>query len=528
MNKVKYSISTYVTIVFILLLAVIVFSLVLANGTFLQGYYQNNKTDGLLDCYENMNSLFEGGNVDPDSEGFGVEFDKIADDENVSVLVVNSAFETLRTTGDEDERLHRRLMSYIFKDDPNYLFKDRSPDVSGDSLDRAYYGKKNPPFRDDVIMESGMGYEIRRSVDPKMGDEYLELMGTLDGGLFILIRTGVVGIKSNVRVFNRFLLYVAIVALFFGAILIAIVTRRITKPVLELARISERMTELDFEAKYTGDLNNEIGYLGRSMNRMSDTLQKTISELKNANNELKGDLKKREQLDEMRSDFISNVSHELKTPIALIQGYAEGLKDAVNEDEESRNFYCDVIIDESAKMNRMVKSLLTLNQLEFGGEKINLERFDLAQMIRNYVSTAQILIENSGVRVSLQVPESMMAWGDEYKIEEVVMNYFTNAVNYCGGEKMIKISVQRKGENVRVGVFNTGEPILEEQFEKLWTKFYKADKARSRQVGGSGVGLAIVKAIMEAHHMPYGAQNVKGGVEFWFELEAAGRDCESE
>ncbi len=528
MKKIKYSISTYVTAVFILLLAAIVFFLILANGTFLQRYYQNNKTDGLIECYENMNGLFSGGNVDLETESFDLEFDRIAADENVSVLVVNSAFETLRTTGDEGDRLHGRLMSYIFKDDPNYLFKGRPAVVSSDEVeDRPSYGPGRR-FQEDVIIETGSGYEIRRSIDPRMGEEYLELMGTLDGGFFILIRTGVVGIRSNVRVFSRFLLYVAIIALFLGAILIAVVTRRITKPVLELARLSDRMTNLDFDARYTGDANNEIGYLGSRMNRMSDTLQKTISELKNANNELKVDLEKREQLDEMRSDFISNVSHELKTPIALIQGYAEGLKDAVNDDEESRDYYCDVIIDEAAKMNRMVKSLLTLNQLEFGGEKMNLERIDVAQMIRNYVAAAQILIENSGVKVALSVPESLMVWGDEYKVEEVIMNYFTNAVNYSGGEKQIKITAKRTGENVRIGVFNTGDPIPEELFEKLWTKFYKVDKARTRQVGGSGVGLAIVKAIMEAHHMPYGARNVKDGVEFWFELEAAGAGYEDE
>ena len=130
---------------------------------------------------------------------------------------------------------------------------------------------------------------------------------------------------------------------------------------MELVKISERVANLDFNAQYTGKVDNEVGILGANINHMSSELEKTISELKTANNELMNDIQKKIELEGMRTEFLSNVSHELKTPIALIQGYAEGLRDGIQDDAEERDFYCGVIVDEAQKMNQMVKKLLNLN-----------------------------------------------------------------------------------------------------------------------------------------------------------------------
>ena len=222
----------------------------------------------------------------------------------------------------------------------------------------------------------------------------------------------------------------------------------------------------------------------------------------------------------MRKEFLSNVTHELKTPIALIQGYAEGLKDNISEDAESREFYCDVIIDEASKMNKMVKKLLTLNQIEFGNQMVELERFDIAALIRSVLDNSEILLKQNEIRVQFEQTGPAEVWADEYMIEEVVTNYLTNAIHYAANEKVIDIRILREEGRVRVSVFNTGDPIPEEETEKIWIKFYKVDKARTREYGGNGIGLSIVKAIMEAHNKPYGVINHSNGVEFWFELDA--------
>ena len=281
------------------------------------------------------------------------------------------------------------------------------------------------------------------------------------------------------------------------------------------------MKELDFEAKYTGNDKTEIAILGNNINELSEALEETISELRTANNELLKDIERKDQVDEKRREFLSNVSHELKTPIALIQGYAEGLKEGISEDPESRAFYCDVIVDEASKMNALVKKLLTLNQLEAGNEIVNMERFDVTALVKNYIASADILIRQKEISVRMDDYEPVYVWGDEFRVEEVFMNYFTNAINYAGDEKIIDVKIRRIDSRVRVSVFNTGNPIPQESVGHLWDKFYKVDKSRTREYGGSGIGLSIVKAIMESMNREYGVINYDNGVEFWFQLDMA-------
>jgi signal transduction histidine kinase len=281
------------------------------------------------------------------------------------------------------------------------------------------------------------------------------------------------------------------------------------------------MKKLNFEAKYESDgyYHSEIDALGSNMNELSETLESTIKELKNANIALKKDIAQKEEIDEMRKEFLSNVSHELKTPIALIQGYAEGLKEGISDDAESRNFYCEVIMDEANKMNIMVKKLLTLNQLEFGNESANMERFDIVDMISNYIKSAELLAKQKNATVKFGNYEPIFVWGDEFKIEEVLQNYYSNALNHIDGERIVEIKLYKENNHVRVSVFNTGKPIPDDSIGHIWEKFYKVDKARTREYGGSGVGLSIVRAIMEGMHQAYGVKNYDNGVEFYFELE---------
>lgn len=288
---------------------------------------------------------------------------------------------------------------------------------------------------------------------------------------------------------------------------------------MQLKDISAKMTKLDFETKYQSQGKNEIDLLGEHINQLSEALEKTISELKTANNELQQDIRKKEQIDEMRKEFLANVSHELKTPLALIQGYAEGLKEGINSDDESRDFYCDVIMDEASKMNIMVKKLLTLNQLEFGNDNISMERFDIVAMIRNFLQSAEILVKQNQIILQVEQSPPIYVWADEFKVEEVFQNFFSNAINHANGKKIIDIKYQLLNGKVRISVFNTGEPIPEEALPHIWEKFYKVDKARTREYGGSGVGLSIVKAIMESMNQQYGVENYTNGVEFWMELE---------
>lgn len=371
------------------------------------------------------------------------------------------------------------------------------------------------------VLAEHENYTVEKNYDFHSSSAYMEGWGFFsDNSTMFIMQMPLASIRDSAALSNRFTAYVGILALFMGSILMYFVTRQVTKPIMRLASLSERMSHLDFEASYEGDAEDEIGILGRSMNILSAKLKETIKELQEANQILQKDIEEKIQVDEMRKEFIANVSHELKTPIALIQGYAEGLVEGMCEDEESRNYYCEVIMDEAGKMNKMVKQLLTLTALEFGNDTPVKDRFDITELIGDILNSASILIQQNRAVVEYEPSGPLYVWADEFKIEEVVTNYLNNAMNHLDGERKIRIRAEeeKKGQ-VKVSVFNTGEPIPEEDIPNLWTKFFKVDKARTRAYGGSGIGLSIVKAIMDAHDQSCGAANVEGGVEFWFTLE---------
>ena len=279
------------------------------------------------------------------------------------------------------------------------------------------------------------------------------------------------------------------------------------------------MKNLDFDAKYKCRAGNEIDELGENFNKMSEELEKTISELKSVNYQLQKDIENKIRIDQQRQEFLNNVSHELKTPIALVQGYAEGLKENISDDPESREFYCDVIMDEAAKMNKLVKNLLTLNHLEEGRDEVKMERFDIVSLIKGVLQSMDIMIQQKEAKVSFEAEEPEYVWADEFRIEAVVTNYTSNALNHLDGDREIEICVCPEGDRVKITVFNTGIPIPEADIPNVWKKFYKVDKARTREYGGSGIGLSIVKAIMESHNQEYGVRNYDNGVDFWFTLD---------
>ena len=342
-----------------------------------------------------------------------------------------------------------------------------------------------------------------------------------DNQTIVIMSTPVASLKESVSISNRFLIYMAIIGFIITVILTFIIAKMITNPILELADISNKMGKLDFTAKYAGNRSDEIQTLEQNMNYMSDRLEKAIYELQEANELLKEDIKRKEAIDEMRKDFIANVSHELKTPIALIQGYAEGLNEGLCEDEESRKYYTEVILDESEKMNKMVKQLLTLSSLESGNSILHKENFNLTSLIESVLGSISILIGEKNVNIEFDSDKEIFLNADEFKIEEVVTNYISNSIHHVRDSGEIKINVSDDGENITFSVYNTGNPIPEKDLNNIWEKFFKVDKAHSRAYGGSGIGLSIVKAIVEAHNGTVAVKNILDGVEFSFKIPKA-------
>ncbi len=322
--------------------------------------------------------------------------------------------------------------------------------------------------------EETENYSIKRIRDDRFGEDYLVLWGTLSDGNIIMMRTAVAGMKESALVTNRFILVVGLLA---------------------------------------------IGVAGLVAFFLSRVMERTIQELTDENEKLARDIELKEESEKMRKEFISNVSHELKTPIAVIQGYAEGLADDVADDPESRKYYADVIVDEASKMNTMVRQLLALNQLEYGENNMNPERVYLNELISSVVSANEILASQNNVTIKVPDFEDTYVLTDEFFTEQVLTNYLTNAIHYAKNEKVISIKVTDQDKDVRVSVFNTGDPIPADALDHIWEKFYKVDAARTREYGGSGIGLSVVKAVMDSLKKECGVKNFDNGVEFWFELD---------
>lgn len=485
----KYSINRKITLLFSLLLFMAIVCSWLANTMLLGDFYLKSKKEAIINAYNKINEAALDGGFQ--SEDFEVLFEQIASRDNLDILILDSDINIIMSTTKNNQRLSDRLLSFIFRGD-----------------DHA-----------EILYKEDAMY-VQRSFDPSIKMEFIELWGILANNNMIVIQTPVESIRDSVRLTNRFLAYVGAAVLIISIVLANLFSRKITGPILNLADISEKMARLDFDAKYEDNgRKDEIAVLGRSINKMSDNLEKTISELKTANNELQADLAHKTEIDEMRKEFLSNVSHELKTPIALISGYAEGLKDCVNDDEQSRDYYCEVIIDEASKMNTMVMQLLQLNQLESGKDKVTFERFNLTELIKECIACDDILIKQNEIHVDFDDSIQIYIWSDISKTEQVINNYLSNAIHYALGDKHVEIKLEEINDKVRLRVFNTGNPIPESAIEHLWTKFFKVDKARTREYGGTGIGLSIVKAIAESLNQEYGVINYDNGVAFYFDFD---------
>lgn len=496
-KNIRHSISRKFTLIFILLMTGTILLCWFLNISFLERFYIQDKQNALLNAYDMINKAIEEERFD--SEEFELELQGLSARYNIDVLILDVDSRALKYVGGNPETAKLHLWDNLF-------LQERPGNV------QPGLSRKRP------LLEAE-NYRVEIVSDRILKNENVEMWGTLENGNFFMIRTALESIRDSVRLANRFLAYIGIVAAIASGIIIWIVSKKITRPILQLADISEKMAHLDFDAKYVGNDKNEIALLGENINKMSAALESTISELKTANNELQKDIQKKIEIDEMRTEFLSNVSHELKTPIAIIQGYAEGLLEGISDDEESRNLYCSVICDEAAKMNALVQKLLTLNQLEFGNEPVNMERFDLVTLVRNQVQAADILLRQNNIKMQVMECEPIYVWGDEFKIAEVFSNYLSNAIHYCEGERIIDIRFDEYDGKVKTTCFNSGTPIPEDSISHIWEKFYKVDKARTREYGGSGIGLSIVKAIMESMNQAYGVENYTNGVTFWFELE---------
>lgn len=497
----KHSLRVKMTVCLIVMMTAAIFFCWILNRTMMKDYFIRSERKNISKVYTAINQEFSSADTVNT-----LYLEQLAANNNLKIIIAKPvqnltglSLETIYSSTGRDGKLYSNMYNILQQLQEYQMFQDGSG--AGAQIQKD-------------------GYTISQHTDPNLDSTSINLLGILEGGYFIVIGSSVESLQTAAQIATRFLAYAGIFVTILASVVMYYYSKRFTKPIEEMSEIAERMTNLDFEARVVDLPHDEVGQLGRSMNQMSGQLQQTISELKTANIQLQNDIDQKIQIDEMRKEFLSHVSHELKTPIALIQGYAEGLADNIMEDEESRTFYCEVIMDEAKKMNTMVQKLMTLNQIEFGQNQISMQRFDLTEVLKNIIASNQIRFQQKQVPVEFYNEAPVYVWGDEFMIEDVINNYISNAYNHVCENGKIKLWMEERKDVVRIWVYNDGQTIPEEELNKIWIKFYKVDKARTREYGGSGVGLSIVAAIMEAHGQKYGVQNRENGVSFYFELES--------
>ncbi|MBC2579449.1 histidine kinase dimerization/phospho-acceptor domain-containing protein [Clostridium sp. DJ247] len=467
----------------------------LLNNLYLERYYINKKKNILIQNAKNLATMYKGNVRD------------IQDELDRTANITGSNIDIRSKDGE-----------------PVYVSSRRPPNEKNIVSDSKFKPSMKPP-RDqppnvDKVNEYTEGeytFETRRDILLKI--DFLTLVTKLSGGDILSIRVPLVSIKESVDIANKFIISTGIIIMILGCIWAYVFSRKFTKPILELNSIARNMAKFDFSQKCNISGKDEIGQLGQSVNYLSDELGRAITELNIKNKKLEEDIEKERKIDEMRKEFISSVSHELRTPLSVIQGYAEGLVSNIAESQEDRSFYCDVIMKETNKMNKLVKDLLNLSQIESGYFQIEKTEFNLTSLIEYVLNKYQSIFKEKNIQVLFEPGESIIAYGDMVRIEQILTNYINNAVNHIDDNRVIKITRRVIKDKIRVSIFNTGKHIPEESLEKVWSSFYKVDKARTRAYGGYGLGLSIVKALQDLHNNAYGVENVEDGVVFWFEID---------
>ena len=487
----------FLTLCVVVLMIILFF--VIINNAVLETYYYYSTKERFLEIYNQICTNISKLSDETEKNSFSLELEKISTNNNIEIVILNGEEELFCTNKDY-------VSSFGDLTSINY------------DIDYSIFNKSD-------YMYSKNGVTIRKILNKRDGISYILLNSKMEDNKYIYIRTPVTPIQNSVNISNRVIVIMGFVVVILCGFIIMIIAEKFTKPIEELNEIANEMSNLNFKRKYRiNDSEDEINELGKSINTLSDKLEDTIKKLQVNNSELEKDIEEKSKIDDMRKQFISDVSHELKTPIALIQGYAEGLVENVSSDEESRKFYAEVILDESNKMDKLVKRLLELMKLEYEDRKFNDSNFDIVELINSVIKNSQVVLQEQNIEIDFKEDKPIYVYADDFYIEQVVTNYFTNAiknVEKVNNKKQIKISIKKGKEDkkYRISVYNTGKNISQENLNRIWTRFYKIDESRDRSKGGTGIGLALVKAIMTKYNSKYGVVNKKDGVEFYFEIK---------
>jgi signal transduction histidine kinase len=324
-------------------------------------------------------------------------------------------------------------------------------------------------------------------------------------------------VNENSELASRVFFYLCLIIMFMIITLSIKIGFMVFAPLRNMINITKRMANMDFSAKCPRYDINDLNELSASINTLGTSLSRALGNLQSENKKLETDIQYERRQEKIRKSFISNVSHELKTPIAIIKGYAEGMKMGIGGDNPDE--ICDIIIDEADKMNNLIVRLMEYMKLSSGAYKLYSSVFNLREMADEWAENHKMKMQREGIEFICDIDPEFTCYSDVMMMENIFLNYLSNAISHIDNEKIIKVTAEDKGKSYRVRVFNTGKPIPGTDIENIWQSFYRADKAHSREEGRFGLGLSFVATIQDMSGEKYGVENKPNGVEFWFDVK---------
>ena len=283
--------------------------------------------------------------------------------------------------------------------------------------------------------------------------------------------------------------------LLFATLLALVISKWVSSPIEAINRSAKELATGDYDVHFSGS-----GY--REINELSTTLNYAAQELS--------------KVDGLRQELIANISHDLRTPLTLISGYAEVMRDLPDENTPEN---AQIIIDEAQRLSTLVNDVLDLSKLQSGMQSVNLTDYNLTDSLSGAVLRMNELLRKDGYSLEFSYDQPVWVHADQTWIHQVFYNLLTNAINYTGEDKKIYVEQSAAGEWVTVRVRDTGEGVSPENLPYIWDRYYKVDKTHKRAVTGTGLGLSIVKSVLELHGGRYGVESTPGGSTFWFQLK---------
>ena len=319
------------------------------------------------------------------------------------------------------------------------------------------------------------------------------------GNGYIFLFTSLEDIGTTTSLIKNQLIYVTLLAILFSIIIALFLSRRIAKPISDMTKKAEKLAEGNYNVQFTTTGIKEIDELANTLNYLEQEVSKT---------------------DEYRRDLMANVSHDLKTPLTMIKAYAEMIRDITLDNKEKTKENLNVIIDETDRLNILVNDILELSKLQNNQDNLNIEKFDIVELINDILKRYQIIKETENYNLILESPSSIIVKADKKRISQVIYNLINNAINYTGDDLTVTIRISENAKDCKIEIIDTGKGIDEKDLTNIWNRYYKKEKNHKRNVVGTGLGLSIVKNILEQHHFKYGVNSIKDkGTTFYFQVK---------